>query len=131
MKSQAEKGVARPAEPCIGFCHVHSLTHCAREEVPELLSNTQPVEAATRSLAGLGAGALLCDGVRVGSPVSCVAAARVLPRVRRTPAVGNGSALAGAGNQAITHKQFNQTARISPAYPGGVGPHPVREPVPV
>jgi hypothetical protein len=98
--------------------------------VPELITNTQPDEAATLPLVDLGAGASLCDGVLVGSHVGEKAAARALPRVRWV-AAGTGSALVGAGYHATTCKQFDQTTRISPAAPGGVGPHPAREPVPV
>jgi hypothetical protein len=109
-------------------------------------------QAATRPLAGFGAGAFMCDGAPAASQVSEMAAVLALPRVK--PAIGasgTGGAKAGVAGadwtarlidrtelsiarmnhiQADNHN-FIQMARQYPVVPGGVGPHPAREPEPV
>lgn len=113
-------------------------------------------QAATRPLAGFGAGAFTRDGALAASQVSEKAAARALPRIK--PASGGaitGGAKAGfvgAGCTSIVDRtqvsnarlgivhvdtvqadnhNFIQMARQYPVIPGGVGPPPAREPVPV
>jgi hypothetical protein len=99
--------------------------------VPELLINNQPLKAAIQPLAGFGAGAFLCEGAKVGSHAGDVLAARALPRLRWTAAAGAVGASLG-GYQPTSRIQFEHTMTlIDPVAPGGVGPHPVREPVPV
>ncbi len=115
-------------------------------------------EAAKRPLAGFGMGAYLCDGARFDSqlPVAAVpemgaakgietAAALALPRVKWAVAgIGEGHAPAyasGAGYQASIQAKTEQLTteapqsehltRVNPAFRGGVGPHPAREPEPV
>jgi len=116
-------------------------------------------QAAMRPLAGFGAGAFACDGARVGSSASQLAAGQKLPRVRgafavvrpvhartadgfgggfRARSVGRSSAIivgcVGAGmanSRNGSTKQLNQTTRIYPITPGGMGPHPAMEPDPV
>jgi hypothetical protein len=114
-------------------------------------------QAAQRPLAGFGAGAFTRDGACPGSQVSTMAAALAVPRIK--PSTGSaitGGAKAGSADatsansrvdgmqvsiaqlgivpvdtvQAGTHN-FIQMARQYPVIPGGVGPHPAREPVPV
>jgi hypothetical protein len=119
--------------------------------VPEVLITTKSAMAAQRPLAGFGAGAFCCDGVWVGSTLPAetvpaagaakgtgLTAALALPRVKRSvAAISQGYAPAGvsgavspAGTQAKT-EQFEHLTRINPVVPGGVGPHPAREPEPV
>ncbi len=96
-----------------------------------MLINNQPLEAATQPLAGFGPGAFLCEGAKVGSHAGDVLAARALPRPRWTAAASAVSAPLG-GYQPTSRIQFEHTMTlIDPVAPGGVGPHPVREPVPV
>jgi len=107
----------------------------------------ESAQAATRPLAGSGAGAFMCDGAQVGSPAGQLAVGRPLPRIRRvfgagthfgfagpvdgsTVHSGNGSTVSG-GKGSTSTKQLNQTIRIYPVTPGGLGPHPAREPDPV
>jgi hypothetical protein len=117
-------------------------------------------QAALRPLAGFGAGAFACDGAQVGSSASQLAAGPKYPRIRGAfaavrpvpawaraadafggafQASANGGSTIGASNlgtgMASTRngsaKQLNQTTRIYPVAPGGLGPHPAREPDPV
>jgi hypothetical protein len=72
-----------------------------------------------------------------------LAVGHAVPRIRRVfrpeahagfagTASGNaGSGVAGSGTATGSTKQLNQTTRIYPVTPGGVGPHPAREPDPV
>jgi hypothetical protein len=114
-------------------------------------------QAAQRPLAGFGAGAFARDGACSGSQVSKMAAALALPRIKPD----SGSAITGGAKagfvgaaglsilvdrtqvsisrlgvvhtdaaKAGTHN-YIQMARQYPVTPGGVGPHPAREPVPV
>ena len=117
-----------------------------------VLANTvaevHAAQAAMRPLAGFGAGAFACDGAWVGSSANQLAAGPALPRVRgafvaarpvhartadafggafRRSSVGIGMASTRNGSA----KQLNQTTRIYPVTPGGLGPHPAREPDPV
>jgi hypothetical protein len=123
------------------------------------VAEVRAAQAAMRPLAGFGAGAFACDGAWVGSSASQLVAGPALPRIRgafddvrpvhartadalgggfQARSVGRGSAIiAGTpgGGMASTRngstKQHNQTTRIYPAIPGGLGPHPAREPDPV
>jgi hypothetical protein len=152
-------------------------------------------QAATRPLAGFGAGAFTCEGAWVGSQGNETVAALALPRIEsavdgisvrsaQAAALGatwltsevakpDGAHAGGAGSdgafsgtasagstQATTVKattvkattvqaasakaatvhvsigqtdnyNFIQMTRLYPVIPGGVGPHPAREPVPV
>ena len=114
-------------------------------------------QAATRPLAGFGAGAFTCDGAWVGSLfasplVNEMAAALALPRVKpnigavKTTGTSTGHAQAGIAGAAYMTSLIDivqvdsvqvdihnsiQTTRLYPVTPGGVGPHPAREPVPV
>ena len=112
-------------------------------------------QAAMRPLAGFGAGAFACDGARVGSSANQLTAGPALPRIRgafaavrpvhartadafagafRGSSVGNGTITVGAGTASTRNgsaKQLNQMTRIYPVTPGGLGPHPAREPDPV
>jgi hypothetical protein len=127
-------------------------------------------QAATRPLAGTGAGAFTCEGASTGFRTTEVAALAI-PRLRWAAAAGAGNGLvgidlghasagfAGCGTKAalvgvksggvksrkvspvngstISTQQFdnskliNQMTRSYPITPGGVGPHPAREPDPV
>jgi hypothetical protein len=99
--------------------------------VPELLINSQPIKAAMRPLAGFGAGAFLCEGTLAGSHAGEIVAARELPRLRWTAAASGTSAVPG-GYLPASGTQFEQhMTLIDPVAPGGLGPHPVREPEPV
>ena len=107
-------------------------------------------QAATRPLAGFGAGAFLCDGAWVGSPANKLATGPTLPRIPdgfaavqlvhvrtadafgsdyqgRNVGIGGGTVSTESGSA----QQLNQTTRICPVTPGGVGSHPAREPDPV
>jgi hypothetical protein len=115
-------------------------------------------QAATRPFAGFGAGAFAPDGTQVCSAAKQLTAGPALPRIRATfaavrpshagvaDAFGGafqGSAIGGStigGSKVGTGmastrnggaKQLNQTTRIYPVAPGGLGPHPAREPDPV
>jgi hypothetical protein len=106
-------------------------------------------QAATRPLAGSGAGAFMCDGAQAGSPAGQLAVDRPLPRIRRVFGAGTHFGFAGTGvgstgagstvdgssvfggKGSTSSKQLNQTTRIYPVTPGGLGPHPAREPDPV
>jgi len=125
--------------------------------VTTTVAELRAAQAAMRPLAGSGAGAFACDGARVGSSASQLAAGPASLRVRGgfvavrpvhapdgfasafqarsggrsstigASADGTGMASTSSGNG----KQLNQTTRIYPVIPGGVGPHPAREPEPV
>jgi hypothetical protein len=119
--------------------------------VPELLNftpatagaaNAYAAQAATRPLAGFGAGAFTCEGALVGSGVNERTAALALPRIKAAiGAIGAGQSQAAvfSGARMTTHvgivqedtKKLIQTTRIYPATPGGLGPYPAREPEPV
>ncbi len=114
-------------------------------------------QAATRPLAGFGAGAFTCDGAWVGSLFASplaneMVAALALPRVKpnigavKTTGTSTGHAQAGIAGAAYMTSLIDivqvdsvqvdihnsiQTTRLYPVTPGGVGPHPAREPVPV
>jgi hypothetical protein len=111
-------------------------------------------KAAQRPLAGSGAGAFTCEGTWTGSRAIRKAAAPALPRIRRIDAANSqGHAQAGPASRAYQTslaqvgfeltgaadfgsgrggavQHFNQMTRI-PVIPGGLGPHPAREPDPV
>jgi hypothetical protein len=154
---------------------VRSLTHYAREEVPEMLNITPAtaeataaktadayaLQAATRPLAGFGAGAFTCEGAWADSRTHGMVAALALPRIKpasgATSSSGAQAGVAGAAavsgavgsvlaDTRLAHVQedifqagiaqadtdnFIQMTRMYPVTPGGVGPHPAREPVPV
>ena len=123
------------------------------------VAEVRAAQAAMRPLAGFGAGAFACDGAWVGSSASQLIAGPALPRIRgafddvrpvharaadafggafRARSAGRGSAIIasalGAGMASTRNgstKQHNQTTRIYPVIPGGLGPHPAREPDPV
>jgi hypothetical protein len=105
-------------------------------------ANAFAAQAATRPLAGFGAGAFTCDGAWVGSRVSEMAAALVLPRPKAAVgAITTGHAQADVVGAAHTSspvgivrkdtQKLSQMTRIYPATPGGLGSHPAREPEPV
>jgi len=121
------------------------------------------VLAATRSLAGFGAGAFTRGSGQIGSAQigsvkvdsSHIGSAQVdhrQPDGARSgfgAGSGFGTCSGGPGRHAggglgayqsspvstksspVSTKQNNQMTRINPVTPGGLGPHPVREPVPV
>jgi hypothetical protein len=105
-------------------------------------------QAATRPLAGFGAGAFTHDGAPVGSGINEMAAALALPRIKAAiAAISTGhaqAAAAGAGTMIsmtsmtsfvgivqVDTQKCSQMTRLYPVIPGGVGPHRAREPVPV
>jgi hypothetical protein len=118
-------------------------------------------QAAMRPLAGFGAGAFTCDGVLVGSGASArvhgrgcgahqvgtVGISGVRTSSARKSAVGVGTistshvrtstvrtstaGISFVGTSTVGTQQFDLMTRISPATPGGLGPHPAREPEPV
>jgi hypothetical protein len=92
-----------------------------------LIKNPQ-LQAASRPLAGFGAGAFLCEGAKAGSHGGEVVT-RAVPRNRWSVTAGARSAVSG-GYLPVNRIQI-QTAQANPVFPGGVGPHPVREPEPV
>jgi hypothetical protein len=96
-----------------------------------MLINNQPLKAVTRPLAGSGAGAVLCEGVRAGSLGGGAVAAGALPRHRWSVAGSTSGAFAGGGYQPANGLHFEHTTLIDPVAPGGLGSHPVREPEPV
>jgi len=126
-----------------------------------MLITIKSAKAAQRPLAGFGMGAYFCEGVRAGSALTGVAvpgmgAAKgiqtattlVLPRVRwAAVAISEGRASAGASSagypasikakaekfaaQQFQAQHFDHMTRVNPVLPGGVGPHPAREPEPV
>jgi hypothetical protein len=128
-----------------------NITPAMAEAATAQTADAFAAQAATRPLAGFGAGAFVCEGAWAGSRINEMDAL-ALPRVRSaadlrsTTAVGTGQAQAGPAGAAYktsvvdivqvdsvqrdTHN-FIQTARLYPVTPGGVGPHPAREPEPV
>ena len=123
------------------------------------VTEVRAAQAAMRPLAGFGTGAFACDGAWVGSSASQLVAGPALPRIRgafaavrpvhartadafggafRARSVGRSSAIIAGnlgggmtGTRNGSTKQHNQTTRIYPVIPGGLGPHPAREPDPV
>jgi len=105
-------------------------------------ANAHAAQAAAQPLAGFGAGAFTYDGAQVGSQVNEMVAALALPRPKAAiGCISTGHAHAdvfGAAHvtspvgivQEDTQK-LSQMTRIYPVAPGGVGPHPAREPEPV
>jgi hypothetical protein len=99
--------------------------------------------AAMRPLAGLGAGAFASEGAWVGSGASERTASAALPRIRGAFAVtsplgaqahdlGCGAYQPGTiGGNTVGTSTISLMARINPVTPGGLGPHPAREPEPV
>ena len=96
-----------------------------------MLNKNQPVTAVTRPIAVYGAGAFLCDGAEVGSQV-VVRAERAVPRTQRTSlsAAWMAAAHVSGGYQPTSRIPFELKPQ-DPGTPGGVGPHPAREPEPV
>ena len=100
-----------------------------------MLNNIKPTMAALPPLAALGAGAFLSEGAQAGLHLGGVAhtgdvVVCKLPRPRSAATAESGSAVIG-GYQLASRIQKNYTAQTSPVFPGGVGPHPEREPGPV
>jgi len=119
----------------------------------DTVAEVRAPQAAMRPIAGFGAGAFACGGVEVGSAAKQLTAGPALPRIRdafaavrpvrpwaadafegafRASAIGGSSV--GTGMSSTRNggaKQLNQTTRIYPVAPGGLGPHPAREPDPV
>jgi hypothetical protein len=96
------------------------------------VNNNTQLKAAMRPLAGFGAGAFVCVGALAGSHAGDVIASPVLPRPRWASAGSAASAQVRGGYLHTSRPQFEQqTTLIVPVIPGGVGPHPVREPGPV
>jgi hypothetical protein len=134
-----------------------NITTATADVVMAQTADVLATQAATRPLAGFGAGAFMCDGAPAASQVSEMAAVLALPRVKPASgasgigASGTGGAkagVAGAGwtarlidrselsiarmnNIQADNHNFIQMARQYPVVPGGVGPHPAREPEPV
>jgi hypothetical protein len=135
-----------------------NITKATAEAATAQTADAYAAQAATRPVAGFGAGAFTCDGAWVGSLfasplVNEMAAALALPRIK--PANGAAmtagtsmgraqAAVAGAAYmtslidivpvdsfQVDFHNFIQTTTRLYPVTPGGVGPHPAREPVPV
>jgi hypothetical protein len=101
--------------------------------VPELLNKNQPVKAATRPLAVYGAGAFPCGGAGAGSQGGGVRVEHAqLPRMRRRSlsAAWTVAAHVSGGYQPTSRIPFELKTQ-DPGTPGGVGPHPAREPEPV
>lgn len=117
-----------------------------------MTADANALQAATRPLAGFGAGAFTCDGAWVGRQVNEMAAALALPRIKppigavKSSGTSTGHAKAGIAGAAYMTSlidivqvdsvqqdvhNFIQTTRLYLVTPGGVGPHPAREPVPV
>jgi hypothetical protein len=149
-------------------------------------ADAHAAQAATRPLAGFGAGAFLCEGTWAGSrtnEMAALALPRMKPAIRATGTSGAQAEAVGAASMTSTVEtgtaktgtaktgtaktgtaktggvvistvgriqadgirlskvhvdfvqadtdNFIQTARLYPVTPGGVGPNPAREPVPV
>jgi hypothetical protein len=115
-------------------------------------------QAALRPLAGFGAGAFGSDGVWAGSHASQKVASPALPRFRgasagatsqecaqtpahggayepgfdgRTSSIRTSSVRIRPAGSTVGTQQISLMARLNPVTPGGVGPHPAREPRPV
>jgi hypothetical protein len=134
-----------------------NITPATAEAATAQTADAYALQAATRPLAGFGAGAFTRDGAWVGSRVNEMAAALALPRIKPAiGAVGTGGTSAGATGaafmtsagiaqvdaaslgtvhadtvQAADSHNCIQMTRLYPVTQGGVGPHPAREPVPV
>jgi hypothetical protein len=80
-------------------------------------------DAVQRQPGGFGAGACSAKGVQAGPYAGEVIAPRVLPSYRW---VNDGNGIKPASR---IHNEQTKT-QIDPVTPGGVGPHPVREPGP-
>jgi hypothetical protein len=123
-----------------------NITPATAEATTAQTANAYALQAATRPFAGFGAGAFMCDGAWVSSQVN-EAAALALPRIKPAGgAISTGQAQATVAGAAYmtslvdivrvdsvhvdAHNSI-QTTRLYPTIPGGVGPHPAREPVPV
>jgi hypothetical protein len=105
-------------------------------------ADAHAAQAATRPLAGFGAGALMHDGAWAGPRVNEMAVALALPRIKSAiAAISTGHAQAGVAGAAsmtsfvdivqVDTQKCSQMTRLYPATPGGVGPHPAREREPV
>jgi hypothetical protein len=150
------------------------------EAITAQTADAYALQAATRPLAGFGAGAFTCEGGWAGSQGNETAVALALPRVKsavdgigvrpaQAAALGanwltsevakpdgakastvqatavHATTVQAATVQAASAKaatvhvsigqpdnhNFIQMTRLYPVIPGGVGPHPAREPVPV
>jgi hypothetical protein len=94
-----------------------------------LVTHHQPMtavadfDAAQRQIGGFGAGASLTLGAQAGPYAGDVIAPRPVPNFR---SVADGS---GSKPASRIHNEQTKT-QIDPVTPGGVGPHPVREPGP-
>jgi hypothetical protein len=105
-------------------------------------ANAFAAQAATRPLAGFGAGAFPHEGAGVDSRINEMVAALALPRIKAAiGAIGTDQSQAAVGGgarrtsyvgivQEDTQK-LSQMTRVCPATKGGLGPHPAREPEPV
>jgi hypothetical protein len=78
-----------------------NITPATAEAATAQTADAYASQAATRPLAGFGAGAFTCDGAWVGSLVSEMAAVLALPRIK--PAIGATSA---RGAQAVAGAAF-------------------------
>jgi hypothetical protein len=133
-----------------------NFTPATAQATAETTADACVSQAAMRPLAGFGAGAFTHDGAWAGSRISEMVAVLALPRIKSasgaTSPSGAQAGVAGAAPmssafgrvladarlaqvckdslQADTHN-FIQMTRQYPVIPGGVGPHPAREPVPV
>ncbi len=97
-----------------------------------MLINNKPFQAATLPFSGIGAGALLCEGARVGTHAGDVVTVHALPRLRGTSVSAGSTAVApvGGGYQPVSRIQFDHMTQVAPVAPGASGPHPAREPEP-
>jgi hypothetical protein len=86
-----------------------------------------------RPFAGIGAGAVLCAGAKVGQHGGNVVTAGDPRQPQGTSASAGSTAAApvGGGYQPTSRIQFDHLAQIVPVTPGESGPHPAREPDPV
>jgi hypothetical protein len=102
--------------------------------------------ADVRPLADLGAGAFASEGAWVGSGASKRVASRALPRIRRAfapasspvgaQAHGRGCGayqpgMIGGNSVGTSTSTTSLMTLVNPVIPGGLGPHPAREPEPV
>jgi len=107
-------------------------------------ADADAVRAVMRPLAGLGAGAFASEGAQVGSGASNWVASPALPRIRGAFAAASSQIGAQAhdhgcsayqpgriGGNTVGTSTISLMARINPVSPGGLGPHPAREPEPV
>jgi len=124
-----------------------NITPATAEASTAQTADAYAAQAATRPLAGFGAGAFTREGAWVGSRVNGMAAALALPRIKpafAASSTGHAQAtVAGTahmtsfigivqlGTAQVDPNNCIQMTRLYPVIPGGVGPHPAREPVPV